>query len=73
MAIQDRVLLGEHYPDPVYRARRQGIFVVAVNCTVAAPTCFCVSMHTAPPAQASFDIAVTELVNPGRHVFLAEA
>lgn len=73
MAIQDHVLLGEHSSDSVYRARRQGVFIVAVNCTVSAPTCFCASMHTAPPAQASFDIALTELVDPGRHVFLAEA
>ncbi|HWQ56786.1 MAG TPA: 4Fe-4S dicluster domain-containing protein [Bryobacteraceae bacterium] len=73
MAIQDHVLLGEPYGDPIYRARRQGIFVVAVNCTVAAPTCFCTSMHSAPPAEASFDIALTELVDPNRHLFVAEA
>ena len=73
MAIQDHVLLGEQFGDPVYRKRRQGIFLVAVNCTVAAPTCFCGSMHTGPPAEASFDIALTELVGPGRHLFIAEA
>jgi len=73
MAIQDHVLLGEQFGDPLYRARRHGIFLVAVNCTVAAPTCFCVSMHTGPPAEASFDIALTEVVDPGRHLFIAEA
>ncbi len=70
MAILDHVLLGEQFGDTV---RRQGIFLIAVNCTVAAPTCFCVSMRTNPPAQASFDLALTELVDAERHLFLAEA
>src|ERR1022692_1469052 len=73
MAIQDRVLLGEHYSETVYQARRHGVFLVAVNCTVSAPTCFCASMHTGPPAQAGFDLALTELVDAQRHIFLVEA
>ena len=73
MAIQDRVLLGEHYSEQVYQARRHGVFLVAVNCTVSAPTCFCASMHTGPPAQAGFDLALTELVDAQRHIFLVEA
>jgi ferredoxin len=73
MAIQDRVLLGEHYSETVYQARRHGVFLVAVNCTVSAPTCFCASMHTGPPAQAGFDLALTELVDAERHIFLVEA
>ena len=73
MAIQDRVLLGEDYRETVYQARRHGVFLVAVNCTVSAPTCFCASMHTGPPAQAGFDLALTELVDAQRHIFLVEA
>jgi len=73
MAIQDRVLLGEQYGEAVYQARRHGVFLVAVNCTVSAPTCFCPSMHTGPPAEAGFDLALTELVDAQRHVFVAEA
>ncbi len=73
IAIQDRVLLGEHYGDVIYEARRRGLFLVAVNCTVNSPTCFCVSMHSAPPAEAGFDLALTELVEGPRHRFLAEA
>lgn len=73
MAIQDRVLLGEQYGEAVYQARRHGIFLVAVNCTVSAPTCFCASMHTGPPAEAGFDLALTELVDGARHLFVAEA
>ncbi len=73
MAIQDRVLLGEQYGETVYQSRRHGIFLVAVNCTVSAPTCFCASMHTGPPAEAGFDLALTELVDAQRHIFVAEA
>jgi sulfhydrogenase subunit beta (sulfur reductase) len=73
MAIQDRVLLGERYSEAVYQSRRHGVFLVAVNCTVSAPTCFCASMHTGPPAEAGFDLALTELAGGERHLFVAEA
>jgi ferredoxin len=71
--IQDRVLLEGEYPDPFYRARREGAFIVAVNCTVAGGTCFCVSMDTGPRAEAGFDIALTEVIEDGRHYFVCEA
>ena len=51
IAIQDRVLMEGEHPDPVYRARREEAFIVAVNCTVAGGTCFCVSMETGPRAE----------------------
>jgi ferredoxin len=71
--IQDRVMLEGEYPDPFYRARREGAFIVAVNCTVAGGTCFCVSMDTGPRAEAGFDIALTEVIEDGRHYFVCEA
>jgi ferredoxin len=72
-AIQDRVLLGGEYVDPQYLARREGAFVVAVNCGKAGGTCFCVSMNTGPKAEKGFDLALTELIGEGRHVFLVES
>lgn len=72
IAIQDRVFLGGGYVDPHYRARREATFIVAVNCGVAGGTCFCVSMHTGPRATAGFDLALTELVGDGDHLFLVE-
>jgi sulfhydrogenase subunit beta (sulfur reductase) len=72
IAIQDRVLMGGTYVDPHYRARREGAFIVALNCSVAGGTCFCVSMHTGPKADTGFDLALTELMD-GEHRFLAEA
>jgi ferredoxin len=73
IAIQDRVLMEGEYPDPFYRARREGAFIVAVNCTVAGGTCFCVSMETGPKADAGYDLALTEVIDGGRHYFLCEA
>jgi len=73
IAIQDRVMVGGDYPDPFYAARRDGAFLVAVNCTVAGGTCFCVSMDTGPRAESGYDIALTEVIEGGRHYFLCEA
>ena len=60
IAIQDRVFLGGEHVDPHYAARREGAFIVAVNCGEAGGTCFCVSMGTGPKADAGFDLALTE-------------
>jgi len=72
-AIQDRVFLKDRYRDAEYQSRREGAFIVAVHCTQPAPTCFCASMGTGPRAREGFDIALTEIVEAGRHVLLAEA
>jgi formate hydrogenlyase subunit 6/NADH:ubiquinone oxidoreductase subunit I len=73
IAVQDRVFLGDRFSDPVYRARREDLFIVAVNCGQAGGTCFCVSMNTGPRAQSGFDIALTEVIEQDRHYFVAEA
>ena len=72
IAIQDRVFTGGEYVDPVYAARRDGVFTVAVNCAQAGGTCFCVSMQTGPRATSGFDLALTELLDDGGHRFLVE-
>ena len=68
LAIQDKVFLDGPYVDPGYKARREKLFVVAVNCRRAAATCFCHSMKTGPVVKDGFDLALTEL---GPH-FLVE-
>ncbi len=72
IAIQDRVFLSRPYVDPHYRARREGVFIVAVNCSHAGGTCFCVSMGTGPKAASGFDLALTEIHANGRQVFVVE-
>jgi ferredoxin len=70
IAVQDRVLLGGRYADRDYATRREGLFVVAVNCHEPGGTCFCASMGTGPTVSAGYDLALTELRGPR---YLAEA
>ncbi len=72
IAIQDRVFLNGKYVDPIYKARREQAFVVAVNCGQAGGTCFCVSMKTGPKATFGFDLALTEILEEKRHYFVVE-
>jgi NAD(P)H-flavin reductase len=48
LRVQDRVLREGPVIDPDYAARRDATLVIAVECTVAAATCFCTSMGTGP-------------------------
>ena len=73
MRVQDRVLIEDKFTDPIYQSRRQGVFVVAVHCTRSVATCFCASMNTGPRATSGFDLALTELIEDGRHLFVVEA
>ena len=70
--IQDRVLIGGAQVDPNYRARREGAFIVAVNCGVAGGTCFCSSMHMGPKAAGGYVLTLTELVGESEHRFVVE-
>ncbi len=70
--IQDRVFLGGAHVDRDYAARRDGAFLVAVNCFEPGGTCFCASMGTGPKVESGYDLALTELLD-GEHRFLVEA
>jgi len=59
--------------DSLYTERRNRSFTVAVNCTEPAPTCFCDSLGTGPGVSEGYDIALTEVIDGDRHIFLAEA
>lgn len=63
LAVQDRTFMQDIYVDPIYAARRQRAFIIAVNCTQAASTCFCTSMNTGPQCSSGFDLALTELAH----------
>jgi sulfhydrogenase subunit beta (sulfur reductase) len=73
IAVQDRVLLEDRYRDPIYDRHRRGVFIVAVQCTQAAATCFCVSMGTGPQISGGFDLVLTELLDSKGHRFLVAA
>ena len=72
LLVQDRVFLGDAFPDPDYRGRRESAFLLVVNCGAPAGTCFCASVKTGPRAGPGFDLALTELSGDGRHDFLIE-
>ncbi len=73
IATQDKIFMQGEHADPVYRARREKVFIVAVNCTVTRGTCFCVSMRTGPRVSSGFDLALTEVVDKARHYFVVES
>ncbi len=72
IAIQDQVFLPGAHPDLSYAARREDVLLVAVNCGEPGGTCFCVSMNTGPKASSGYDLALTEVLDGGRHQFVVE-
>jgi sulfhydrogenase subunit beta (sulfur reductase) len=63
LEIQDQHFLqGAHgaAPDPFYKLRRDGLFLVSVNCSHPAATCFCASTGDGPRAVRGFDIGLDE-------------
>jgi ferredoxin len=60
IAVQDKVLGGV---EGGYARRRADLFIVAVNCTEPASTCFCSSVGCGPGVDAGYDLALTELAN----------
>lgn len=72
IATLDKVFLQGQSADRTYQAGREPIFVVAVNCTQSAQTCFCTSMQTGPRARRGFDLALTEIISEHEHYFLVE-
>ena len=70
--LQDKALMHGDMPDPDYSARRSKALFIAVNCGTAGENCFCVSTSSGPEVGPGFDIALTELLDKGRHDFLIE-
>ncbi|WP_415885990.1 4Fe-4S dicluster domain-containing protein [Neptuniibacter sp. QD37_6] len=61
LKLQDQHFLEGDFVDPGYQAKRQGLFLIAVNCNVSAETCFCVSTGDGPEVRQAHDILLTEL------------
>ncbi len=62
LAVLERTQTGGPHADPGFVARREGLFLVAVDCTHPAATCFCGTLGEGPAAEEGFDLALTELV-----------
>ncbi len=73
MQVHDRVFTQDGFTEPGYVRRRQAAFVVAVECAHAGATCFCASTGTGPAVGPGYDILLNEILDAGRHVFVATA
>lgn len=73
ISVQARVFGDKDYAEPGHQHRMKAAFVVAVECGQAGGTCFCASMGTGPEVKAGFDVKLVEIVDKGRHVFVAQA
>lgn len=61
LRLQDKHFLEGEYRDPYYAARREGLLLIAVNCSHPAETCFCHSTGDGPAAESGFDLRLDEL------------
>lgn len=66
--IQDKVFLSPENINPIYKARRENLFIISVNCQKINSTCFCKSLGTGPRVRKGYDLNLTELDD----VFLIE-
>jgi ferredoxin len=72
LGVLDRVLTGGAHPDDSYLRRRDGAFIVAVNCTEPGGLCFCASTGTGPACGPGYDLALTERAGPEGVLYLVE-
>lgn len=61
LALHDAHFMPPQAVDPHYAARRAAMFIVAIDCSDPADTCFCASTGDGPDARAGFDVALAEL------------
>ena len=61
LKLQDQHFMQDDYPDPSYTAQRKQTFLVAVNCSHPAETCFCHSTGDGPAASSGYDLVMNEL------------
>lgn len=70
LALQEQHFLASPVSDPAFRARRNALFLVGVDCARPAATCFCANTGDGPALQSGYDVGLTELddgflVSPG--------
>mgnify|MGYP006413697885 CR=1 FL=1 len=61
LSLMDRHFLREGAEDPWYQQRRQQLFLIAVECTTPAQSCFCASTDTGPAIKQDYDLRLHEL------------
>jgi sulfhydrogenase subunit beta (sulfur reductase) len=61
LALLDRHFLTGEDGDPHYRARREALLLIGVDCAIPAATCFCAATGDGPAIEEGADLIVTEL------------
>ena len=61
LSLQDQHFLGQETIDPYYKARREQLLLIAVNCTHPSQSCFCDATGDGPIVKAGYDIVLDEL------------
>ncbi len=69
LKLHDQHFLQQQFVDPYYKAQRENLLIIAVNCGRPAETCFCHSTGDGPFVNDGADIVLTEL----QHGFLIGA
>ncbi len=70
IAKQARVFDAYDPGSSAYGAALAQTFVVAIDCSHPAATCFCTSMGSGPAADEGFDLALTEIASDTEHYFV---
>jgi len=71
--VLERTQTGGVHADPGFAARRAGLFLVTIDCTHPAPTCFCHTAEGGVAADHGYDLALTELDDRNSIVYLVRA
>jgi len=61
LQLLDAHFQGQDYPDNHYQRRRDSLFLIAVDCSHPAATCFCHSTGDGPAADQLYDLVLNEL------------
>ncbi len=64
IAVFDRVFRDDHeFLDPFYTERREGLFIVTIDCSEVHPSCFCNMVKGKPFCDKGFDLNLTPVEN----------
>ncbi len=61
LALQDKHFIYGNYEDAFYKAQREKMLLIAVNCSRSAEQCFCVSTGDGPEVSFYYDLLLDEL------------
>ncbi len=61
LAYLDKVMFDEPMADPFYAIRRENSFILAVDCAVAAESCFCNLLGEGPYPEANYDLNLSPI------------